>query len=64
MRGLTVVVALLALIAGAANAQVNQEMIARVAAGEVTEARASWWGFDEEDATEALQAAITPAARK
>ena len=64
MRGLTVVVALLALIAGAANAQVNQEMIARVAAGEVTEARASWWGFDEEDATEALQAAINSGARK
>ncbi len=64
MRGLTVVVALLALVAGAASAQVNQEMIGKVAAGEITEAHASWWGFNEEDSTEALQAAINSGARK
>ena len=56
--------ALLALVTSAAFAQVNEEMIARVAAGEVTEARASWWGFDEEDSTEALQAAIDSGAPK
>jgi hypothetical protein len=44
--------------------QVNQEMIDQVAAGEITEARASWWGFDEEDSTEALQAAINSGAPK
>ncbi len=64
MRRLTAVAALLALIASAASAQVNQEMIDRVAAGEITEAHAAWWGFDEEDATEALQAAISSGARK
>ncbi len=44
--------------------QVNREMIQRVAAGEVTEARASWWGFDPEDATDALQAAIDSGAAR
>ncbi|MGI5820013.1 MAG: right-handed parallel beta-helix repeat-containing protein [Armatimonadota bacterium] len=47
-----------ALICGPALGQINQEMIDRCLAGEVDEARASWWGFDAEDATEALQAAI------
>ncbi len=49
---------LLALVAATASCQRNQEMIDRVAAGEVQEAKASWWGFDAEDATECLQAAI------
>ncbi|MGD9495546.1 MAG: right-handed parallel beta-helix repeat-containing protein [Armatimonadota bacterium] len=49
---------LLMMAAGVASCQVNQEMIDRVAAGEVTEARASWWGYDAEDATACLQAAI------
>ena len=34
------------------------DQVARVAAGELTEARASWWGFDPDDATRFLQAAI------
>jgi len=34
------------------------ELVQRVAAGELKEARASWWGFDKEDSTRALQAAI------
>ncbi len=51
-------------VLGPAIAQVNQEMIDRVAAGEVTEAKASWWGFDEQDSTEALQAAIDSGAEK
>lgn len=32
--------------------------VAKVMAGELKEARASWWGFDKEDATRALQDAI------
>jgi len=52
------------LIASTAWGQVNQEMIDRVAAGEISEARASWWGFDPEDSTEALQAAIDSGAPK
>jgi len=36
----------------------NPEAVAQVAAGDLTVANASWWGFDAEDATEALQAAI------
>ncbi|MFW5869062.1 MAG: hypothetical protein ACOCX2_14650, partial [Armatimonadota bacterium] len=53
-----------ALVCGPSFAQVNQEMIDRVAAGEITEAKASWWGFDAEDSTEALQAAINSGASK
>ncbi len=32
--------------------------VARVMSGELREARASWWGFDAQDSTRALQAAI------
>lgn len=38
--------------------------IREVAEGKRTEARADWWGFDEKDATAALQAAIKSAAKK
>lgn len=34
------------------------DLVAKVAAGEIREARASWWGFDKEDSTVYLQAAI------
>ena len=34
------------------------EQVAKVTTGELMEARASWWGFDMEDSTRALQAAI------
>ena len=34
------------------------ELVAKVAAGELKEARASWWGWNGEDDTAALQAAI------
>ena len=64
MRRIATVVALLALVAGTATCQVNQEMIDKVTAGELTEAKASWWGFNEEDATEALQAAINSGVPK
>ncbi|MFO8078840.1 MAG: right-handed parallel beta-helix repeat-containing protein [Armatimonadota bacterium] len=62
MRIVLSIAALVLLQAAPTFAEVNQEMIDRVAAGEITEARASWWGFDREDATEALQAAINSGA--
>jgi hypothetical protein len=40
------------------------ELVARVAAGKLREARASWWGFDAEDSTAALQAALTSGVRR
>jgi hypothetical protein len=64
MPRIALVVALLALTVGAVSAQVNQEMIDRCLAGEVDEAKASWWGFNEEDSTEALQAAIDSGVEK
>ncbi len=51
-------------LAVSAGAEVNQEMLERVAAGELDEAKASWWGFDPEDSTEALQAAIDSGVAK
>ena len=58
-RTFMLTVAAAALLAtGLAWAAVNQDMLDRVAAGELTEAKASWWGFDPEDATGVLQAAI------
>ena len=41
----------------------NPEAIEQVAAGEVPTANASWWGFDADDATTALQAAIDSKAK-
>ncbi len=58
MQRCTLMLVLLMLVTAMALCQRNQEMIDRVAAGEVQEARASWWGFDAEDATACLQAAI------
>ncbi len=64
MHRYAMVGALLVAMARTASCQVNQEMIDQVAAGEVQEARASWWGFDAEDATACLQAAIDSGARR
>ena len=36
----------------------HPEMVAKVASGEVREARVSWWGFDAKDSTKYLRAAI------
>lgn len=36
----------------------NPEQVARVMDGTLKEARASWWGFDPQESTAALQAAI------
>ncbi len=43
---------------------VNEAAIAEVAAGQVKEAKASWWGYDPADATAALQAAINSGVPK
>jgi hypothetical protein len=42
----------------------NERAIAEVLAGQRTEARAAWWGFDAVEATGALQAAIDSGAAK
>ncbi|MDD6029622.1 MAG: right-handed parallel beta-helix repeat-containing protein [Kiritimatiellae bacterium] len=39
-------------------AEPRPDLVEKVKAGELKEARASWWGFDKEDATRFLQAAI------
>ena len=44
--------------------KVNQRMIEKVAAGKTRIAVASWWGFDAEDSTNALQAAINSGVKK
>ncbi|MDD4103034.1 MAG: right-handed parallel beta-helix repeat-containing protein [Kiritimatiellae bacterium] len=48
---------LLVLLSATAQAG-DPDLVARVAAGELKEARASWWGFDAEDSTGALHDAI------
>lgn len=55
------VVCFLVLLVVTANAeaqQPNPAAVADVASGKLKEARASWWGFDPEDATSCLQQAI------
>jgi hypothetical protein len=47
----------------AANAA-NPEAVREVLAGRRTTANAAWWGFREEDSTEALQAAIQSGAKR
>lgn len=42
----------------------NVEAIADVESGKRIDANATWWGFDPEDATEGLQAAIDSGARR
>ena len=42
----------------------NVEAIADVESGKRTDANAAWWGFDPEDATEGLQAAIDSGAKR
>ena len=44
--------------------QPNPDAIARLEAGEISEARASWWGFDPADSTAALQSAIDSGATR
>lgn len=56
MRCLILIAILLSMLASAQQPQ--PEKIAAVQKGELREARASWWGFDPEDSTAALTAAI------
>ena len=42
----------------------NPQAIAEVLAGKRTEANAAWWGFDPQEATQALQAAIRSGAKR
>jgi len=58
MRRMLALSGLLLFIMGCVWAQKNEQALAEVAAGRLKEAKASWWGFNEEDATECLQAAI------
>lgn len=57
-------VALLALLPMLASAQADPRAIEDLRAGKRTTANAAWWGFNEEDSTEALQAAISSGARR
>ena len=45
-------------------AEPRPDLVAKVKAGELKEARASWWGFDKTDATKFLQAAIDSGVKK
>ena len=40
------------------------DLVAKVASGELKEAEVSWWGFDAEDSTRFLKAAISSKAGK
>ena len=51
----SIVIVLLTVVA---YSQQPSDRVARVASGELREAKASWWGFDPADSTGALQAAI------
>ena len=44
-------------------AAVDAKKIALVKAGKITEAKASWWGFDKKDSTKALQSALNSGAK-
>ncbi len=66
-RAITVLIALLPLLTqlpAAAQVAPDARKIAAVAKGSITEARASWWGFDSKDSTGALQAAISSGVPK
>jgi len=63
-RVLTVIALLLLPMPILAAGQINQQMIDAVTSGKVQKARASWWGFDPEDSTGALQAAINSGAKQ
>lgn len=59
-----VALAILVTCPSASRAAINQQAIDDVAGGLIETARASWWGFDPEESTEALQAAIDSGAKK
>ncbi len=51
-------VGVVSLILAATTFAANPGMVAKVKAGQVKEARVSWWGFNPDDATDFVQAAI------
>ncbi|NUM56752.1 MAG: right-handed parallel beta-helix repeat-containing protein [Candidatus Hydrogenedentes bacterium] len=50
--------------AGASGNAPDPKAVEEVASGARTEANAAWWGFNEEDSTDALQAAINSGAKR
>ena len=63
MREYSLILTALILLSKSAFAR-DKEMVEKVASGEVQTAKASWWGFEAEDSTDALQAAINSGAKK
>ncbi|MBI5083671.1 MAG: right-handed parallel beta-helix repeat-containing protein [Acidobacteria bacterium] len=61
---LRTILAAVALCAAAWGQWADPAAVQEVAAGKRTTANAAWWGFKEDDATEALQAAIDSGAKK
>lgn len=61
---LTFIVSLICVLCsgGVAAVKENPEAVAAVQAGTRTDANAAWWGFDPEDSTEILQAALDSGA--
>jgi len=55
--------ALLAAVCAASENGADAGKVRQVAEGRLSEANAAWWGFDAEDATDALQAAINSRAK-
>ena len=65
MTSRIVVVSLLCLCSVSVSAEwARPDLVAKVASGELREARASWWGFDAADSTAYVQAAINSGAAK
>ena len=62
--GLPAMILILGLALAPARGEVNRKAIEDVAAGKIKEARASWWGYNPEDSTQALQAAINSGVPK
>ncbi len=56
--------AVLHVVPAVSAAEVDADAIAKVKAGEITEAKASWWGFEAADSTDALQAAVDSGAKR
>lgn len=59
-----VLVSVLCLTAGICLAAAPMNFEIKIKRGELTEAKASWWGFDKEDSTEFLQAAIDSGVKR
>ncbi|MFQ6096944.1 MAG: right-handed parallel beta-helix repeat-containing protein [Armatimonadota bacterium] len=60
----TIAAAMAMSVVARAQIEPNEKAIADVAAGRIKEAKASWWGFDPQDSTQSLQAAINSGVAK